>query len=66
MEVMLKDILGPMKPPREGVSTNKVKGRSNKNDKESDGGEEVEDPPVKKMVGKTILTYLTLSVVMRS
>ena len=46
------------------MSNNKVKGWINKDNKECDGGDDREDPPVKKMGGKTIRAYLTLSVVM--
>ena len=44
-EVMLKEIPGAAKPPQGEMSNDKVKGRINKDDKESDGGDDREDPP---------------------
>ena len=46
VDVMFKDILGAVKPPQGEVSNDKMKGRINKDDEESNGGDDVVDPSV--------------------
>ena len=54
IEIMLKETLGAVKFTKKKLLNNKDTGRINKNDKESEGGNDREDSPGKKRGGETI------------